>query len=152
METSLVSEPISVNISSNTPIRTNPPLNTPMQPGQSSSSNLPEDLSRALVFKGFDEPLDISYYGDDTTLLMLMKPLTLHPWGERREEGEGTSGEVVAAEEAVDAAMQREEAVDAAMQREEAVGRKVLLKRLKMKAEVEAARLREKQAEAVMHK
>ncbi|KAK4341825.1 hypothetical protein RND71_037641 [Anisodus tanguticus] len=49
--------------------------------------------------------------------------------GEQREEGEGTSREVVVVEEVVDAAMKREEAV----------GRKVLLKRLRLKAEAEAA-------------
>ncbi|KAK4337930.1 hypothetical protein RND71_042417 [Anisodus tanguticus] len=67
---------------------------------------------------------------------------------EQREEGEGIAGEVVAAEEVMDVAIQREEVV----------GRKVLLKRLRLKVEVEAAikrveaeaeaaRQREKQAE-----
>ncbi|KAK4341092.1 hypothetical protein RND71_039593 [Anisodus tanguticus] len=44
--------------------------------------------------------------------------------GKKREEGEGMSGEADVAEEAIDAAMQREEVV----------GRRVLLKRLRLKA------------------
>ncbi|KAK4379473.1 hypothetical protein RND71_001335 [Anisodus tanguticus] len=59
--------------------------------------------------------------------------------GKQKEEGEGTSGEVDVAEEVVDAAIQSEEVV----------GRKVLLKRLRLKAEAEAARQGEKQAEVM---
>ncbi|KAJ8550757.1 hypothetical protein K7X08_000127 [Anisodus acutangulus] len=51
---------------------TSPPMNTesseqnePQQHSRLSSSSSTEDLSKAIVFKGLDEPLDISYPEDD---------------------------------------------------------------------------------------
>ncbi|KAJ8525905.1 hypothetical protein K7X08_002703 [Anisodus acutangulus] len=76
MEISPMSKQISTNIPANTPtntpMSTSPPMNTessaknePQQPGRLSSSPSTEDLSKSIVFKGLDEPLDISYPGDN---------------------------------------------------------------------------------------
>ncbi|KAK4345002.1 hypothetical protein RND71_035178 [Anisodus tanguticus] len=63
------------------PYEHKPPMNTessnqnePQQPCRLSSSPFTEDLSKAIIFKGLDEPLDISYPCDDNNPIDIDEP------------------------------------------------------------------------------